>query len=738
MKQLIIAIAFLISFAQAQDSAKIGLPLDRKGSARKITAAELKGRAIDSVKIMKIGSDTLERIFTGDWIMSYGGIYANGSDVTNRVQAMFNRNYISEIGFKDDSIRVITINGNVDAKNIIGKFNGSIRIQGTGTISNLIIDAVADIQIFAPTINLINVRSKDGYFYPKWYGVKGDGVTDDLIGMRKTLTLPGKNRIKFTTGNYLLSDTVWCENNDIDMGSGSDARLLINHNKIGILLGSRNPALRTDDATWIVNVKKVTQSNWADSVMQSKTNLDSIKNKSIGIYMRNAYACKLTTNFNEGFTENITSIGEETGVEHCDIWMGQVRNGWITLHSYGTGVNGYFNSNRVWGGNITRIGNVNPTARSWGWVIGSNNKDTYGYNHNKWESPSFQMGANSYIFRFYSGGGNILWNIRSEGNNQMVGVFEGRTRNSEVYLGYGYNNETYIDSTNSEGGNNRLFTQADLAKGSQYTLYHWTARGNVVEYNSTNIHIGGTQVFLSGSGYNTTISPKSSVTFRGEYVDWYSQDNNIGTVINTKTVKGITVKPGYYDGSHCGRLHIKMMDANGKWIEKPPSIEAPMSRTTTYGGGYVTQSDNCGDWSFIVPANCESVQVLIITGTANLWLKELVINAKFPNNGTALTGRAGDPNKRSVAAQKPTSMGSYYLGQITYRHIPNADSSFAWECSKPGTLGGRMAGATASMANGSNKIVVSGVSLDTTGFVGEYVSLAGVTYPIAGRWGDTL
>src|ERR1035437_7643392 len=106
-----------------------------------------------------------------------------GVDITKDLQAIANNPAVSQILFCGNRTgSVFTVNGTVNIPvTTVLKFDNGNKISGTGTINGGIIEANHQFQIFDPSITVNSTKTSDGIISVKWFGAKGDGVSDDII-----------------------------------------------------------------------------------------------------------------------------------------------------------------------------------------------------------------------------------------------------------------------------------------------------------------------------------------------------------------------------------------------------------------------------------------------------------------------------------------------------------------------------------------------------------------------------
>lgn len=175
----------MISVAYAQDSTRSIYPADRGGVGYKINNAELKGRAIDSTRIFKMGSDTVLRV-TDKWYARFAGIYGNGSDMTAKINLFNSRSYVGKMTFEYDTITNVTVNGTVNFVKPV-EIGRNASFTGTGTINfnGNILDADPDKVIFGPNITVTGLRTRNGLIPARWFGAVADGSTDNYSFFNK-------------------------------------------------------------------------------------------------------------------------------------------------------------------------------------------------------------------------------------------------------------------------------------------------------------------------------------------------------------------------------------------------------------------------------------------------------------------------------------------------------------------------------------------------------------------------
>lgn len=154
--------------------------------------------------------------FKGIYNLSQAKILGDiGLDQTSILQTIIDSESIKTIVL--DAQQQITINGALNANNKVIQFTDGSLIKGGGTISNAIIDAQYEQQIFDTTITLSDCRLVGDYFSVKWFGAKGDFTNDDYVAIQKCIdTIVYNNTlvktVYFPHGAYKISQPLIISN----------------------------------------------------------------------------------------------------------------------------------------------------------------------------------------------------------------------------------------------------------------------------------------------------------------------------------------------------------------------------------------------------------------------------------------------------------------------------------------------------------------------------------------------
>ncbi len=139
---------------------------------------------------------------TDDGNVAY--VNVNGADASERIEELLRDRHITTLVFRDRAVLSKSIQ---IPDNKILKFEPGAILTGIGTLNGGIIQADFHQQIFGSEL-IVNPQEKDSIFSVKWYGAKGDGVTDDRESIRKTFDMTkrrGGGNVFIPEGTYIVS-----------------------------------------------------------------------------------------------------------------------------------------------------------------------------------------------------------------------------------------------------------------------------------------------------------------------------------------------------------------------------------------------------------------------------------------------------------------------------------------------------------------------------------------------------
>ena len=142
-------------------------------------------------------------------IVSGLGIVTGGTDQTSALNTIFlNANYAG-ITLDFTAPGAVTINGTLNAQGKVIRFVAGTSFQGTGTITNVIIEAGYRQKCFATTITLTNIVTSNNYFSATWYGADPTGIADSAPAINQSINTVINNfyldTIFIPGGSYIIN-----------------------------------------------------------------------------------------------------------------------------------------------------------------------------------------------------------------------------------------------------------------------------------------------------------------------------------------------------------------------------------------------------------------------------------------------------------------------------------------------------------------------------------------------------
>lgn len=187
--------------------------IDRGQFLREVTSFPI-GVTNDGVIGFTIDGKNYVRVKKGSTFQSEEiGIWANGSDMTARLQSRLDHASVKQIVF-DAEGGAITINGTVNVPS--GKkltFKNGTSLTGTGTINGGLIKVESEGKAFDTTINFTNVVFVGKYINVKWFGAVGNNSNDDQPAIQKAVDVsignPNSPRdVYFPMGAYKIDSPI--------------------------------------------------------------------------------------------------------------------------------------------------------------------------------------------------------------------------------------------------------------------------------------------------------------------------------------------------------------------------------------------------------------------------------------------------------------------------------------------------------------------------------------------------
>lgn len=132
-----------------------------------------------------------------------------GGDMSSNIKTVISDPLIEVIELERSGNGDILVNSTIDIKGKVLKINPGTRIIGNYKITNAVIDASKEENVFGTTGTFENIKSTTGAVSVKWFGaVENDGI-DDYAACQKAIDVVissgGIGQVKFPYGHYLLS-----------------------------------------------------------------------------------------------------------------------------------------------------------------------------------------------------------------------------------------------------------------------------------------------------------------------------------------------------------------------------------------------------------------------------------------------------------------------------------------------------------------------------------------------------
>ncbi|HRQ17696.1 MAG TPA: hypothetical protein PL085_11510 [Agriterribacter sp.] len=718
MKKITILIAFvslvLAGYSQADSTLPVFNPT--RGNLW-YKASGVPAYKIDGYRVKIVDGDTLVRSTSEPFRAEELQIMPDGSDQKAQIESVATT--IKEIIFGTDTARQYTANDSIDFKGAVIRFrNGAQLKAGTATlkIKNAVVDADDNAKIFDGNVILDqSCTTVKGYISAKWWGAKGDGTTDDATTIQYAAKTQRQN-VVLPPGDYRINSGI-----KIDSTSSFDGSrgvfVAYGSPRTWITIGSDSMSVPTVNATrarkYYIRITRATQSDWADSLTVTD----------IGLLARNLYQSELKYEVN-GFTFNAIMRGEKTagGFEQSNIYPINSSNAFVNIWCTRIG-NGYFNSNYIHAPSIRIDSDVNTGKRAYGIRFGTEG-DVYLHNNNITKGGSIQLnGSNRVALDLIYSYQNEFTGWRNESNGIPV-IFKNTSDKNVVQPGFAFAGTKAIDL--STGGNNIYEDPKDriLSPANSYTAFEWNAKGNSAAYNSTNNNLKGIGVW-GGNGEEITYAPTTHLEIYPDAIKIKNTGLSIGAEFNTENTKMFLVKHTHRSDS-TGRMLIVMYDANNNQLvtTAPKTGDKQTLYNSSWGGGWLTQSNTADDLFINLPDSCKKVRIAFVglLGNANI-LKSFSITT-LSSNSTNLSFKA---NTENIATAAPVWAGTYEKGQAIY-NTSMSTSSLYWLTKTAGT-NRTMTGASGSVTSGTNEVTVTGISTDSV-YVGEYVNINSIRYKI--------
>lgn len=532
------------------------------------------------------------------------------------------------------------------------------------------------------------IRIYNGPIIDKYFGVKGDGTTDDTSALQacidyaESLVANGELVDVEINDTPKITDTVTVEvNNFIIPNIFIRGALHYDgaNTKAALKIGTASTAFV--GARLDLSVINDNQSDWSNS-------------SCVGIQLLCANSCSdITIRRVEGFTKGVEELGDGQGYAYNNINLGYIVNNKIGVNCRAIN-NGWCNENNHEGGRFASFSGVNTGTARYGIVLdGTDSPPTTAVNNNVFYKPSFELNESGAPglgtgIQFLYAGNNRVFECRSEGT-KYIADFDANSSENKVEAGY------------TDAGSREV---KDAGFAGNIVLQARTRH----EYDSDLIFCANNLKDLSGlegtflvpSGLETANTGSGVLQ---HYLTGSFTDNSIvlgdasralGVRVNTEQAKKFTLSVGFED-TQGGRMFILCFNAAGSLLEGTSPYYAVGTSNATLavnGKGYRTGSDTQENRSVRFHDDVKSAFIGILRGAADTKINSYRLYAQSTVNGkenpailaTETTSQRSPYHRYGNAA--PTA-GTWKAGDRIYDYTPIAGGTEGWVCVTAGTPG---------------------------------------------------
>lgn len=514
----------------------------------------------------------------------------------------------------------------------------------------------------------------DGVINVKWFGAKGDGVTNDAASIALAVSyaqsiVSGERKPTLyfpTAAGYATVATVTIPAN---IHVTMEAPLLYTGSADVACLEVGGTAAVNFLATMKLNVRRAVQADW-------------LNEECVGIRLINCNSSQIEIVEARSFTIGVQCLGASAGFSYNEIHLGMLTSNKIAIdltnRNAGGGV-GWCNENVFLNGRFWCLSSANPGKGRIGVRITSQDGSYTNNNNNVFYKPSFELSAaraqpeEALPILIEHGRVNFFADIRNEGNSPVTIRTQNESNANELQAGYGSVKVDDLSKYPTTFAASRLTRLTDFAAQI---------------FNSGPLHRkacyydGATAVHIPGIGFGSFETADVYPAYRlGLYADYVAAEaatyGALGVFVDTSQCKRFVVKQDCESG-YGGRIHLVCYDAAGNILTHPggtnpePYIKTYINRTVFwrgyFGGSYSTGSDSPEDLYFSVTDAVKKVRVLIWRGSNDLRIRSFslyTVDKYAPAVWSGCDELAGDLN---IAIAAPTA-GEWGKGKV----VVNAD-----------------------------------------------------------------
>ena len=510
----------------------------------------------------------------------------------------------------------------------------------------------------------------------KWFGAKGDGVTNDYEFIQKAIAAtPDSGEIIFPYKFVFNSSNLLVFPKEIkSIKMYGELVYTGSLNEPFVTIGSASNTFIGSEH--ILNIRRENISDW-------------VNENSIGVKIINANTSDINIVQVNGFTIGAQFIGEDGGVSYNKIRLGLIYSNkiGIDLNNDSTSGVSWCNENTFYNGRFGTLSIANVGKSRYGIRVASKNGDYYN-NSNLFFKPSFELsdttsspGESIPILIEYGNRNNFLY-CRNEGNSNTTLRILNDSSENEITASYGEaivddaGNYPYTKSVNSR--------EALTYQPKNLVVSSGKIRDKSAFYNgSTNINVAGFHIASSASA--AAFPSLSSLIIQTDYLEVTPQ-RGVGFFVDTDKNKRFTLVKDAEEGFG-GRISIRCYDENGAILDNlganAPYVKSKITTgfnyKSSFGKVYQTGIDNDNAIYFKVSEDVKKIVVILHGGTNNLKIKSFSLYTYDLNLESIYYSGLNNPinNKYNIATTPPT-VGNWEEGRIIYNANISKDTPTGW------------------------------------------------------------